>query len=131
MDAWCGALGTQKIIGEGWLRTISPCYVETTSAVVLLLLCVALAVIQNGSSRSWAASLAAQGVVVKPGMLGRETGFLVSSCILVVIHLAFTLTSALVAPGLPFHTAHHAALALVWLIMVGLVECMCGVEWFA
>jgi hypothetical protein len=85
---------------------------------VLVLLCAALAVIQNTSSKSWWSSQQAQGIVIKPGMLGRETGFLVASCVLLVIHLAYALASAVVLPGLPFHTAHHAAMALVWLIMV-------------
>lgn len=118
MQSWCGALGTDTIIGQGWLRTVSPCWADTSSAVVLVLLCAALAVIQNTSSKSWWSAQQAQGVVIKPGMLGRETGFLVASCVLLVIHLAYALASAVVLPGLPFHTAHHAAMALVWLIMV-------------
>ena len=117
--AWCGPLGTDAIIGQGWLRTLSPCWVESGSAALLLLLCAALGVIQNTASKSWQAQQQAAGVVFKPGMLGRETGFLVASGVLLVIHLSYALASAVVLPGLPYHTAHHAALALVWLIMVG------------
>lgn len=116
--AWCGALGTDVLIGQGWLRTLSPCWVDSGSAAVLLLLSAALGVIQNTASKAWQASQQAQGVVAKPGMLGRETGFLVASSILTAIHLSYALASALVLPGLPYHTAHHAAMALVWLIMV-------------
>lgn len=116
--AWCGALGTDAIIGQGWLRTLSPCWVESGSAALLLLLCAALAVIQNSTSKSWLASQQAQGVAFKPGMLGRESGFLIASSVLVVIHFSYALASAVVLPGLPYHTAHHAALALIWLIMV-------------
>jgi hypothetical protein len=116
--AWCGALGTDAIIGQGWLRAVSPCWVESGSAAVLLLLCAALAVIQNTSSKTWQANQQAQGVVFKAGMLGREAAFMVACSVLLVIHLAYALASAVVLPGLPYHTAHHAALALVWLVMV-------------
>jgi hypothetical protein len=122
--AWCGALGTEALIGTGWLRTVSPCWVESGSAAVLLLLSAALGVIQNTSSKSWQASQQAQGVVSKPGMLGREAGFMVASSILLLIHLAYALASAIVLPGLPYHTAYHATLAVVWLIMVSV---MCDV----
>jgi len=118
-------LGTDVVIGEGLLRTLSPCWAESGSAAVLLLLCAALAVIQNVSSKSWHASQQAAGVVFKPGMFGRETGFLVSSCIVLTIHLGYALASAISLPDLPYHTAHHAALALVWLIMVRQEGC-CG-----
>jgi hypothetical protein len=116
--AWCGALGTDPVIGEGWLRTLSPCWVDTGAAAVCLLLCAALAVIQNTSSKAWQANQEAAGVVFKPGMLGREAAFLIASSILLLIHLSYALASVLVLPGLPYHTAHHAALALVWLITV-------------
>lgn len=116
--AWCGALGTDAVIGQGWLRTVSPCWVESGAAAALLLLCAALAVIQNTSSKSWQANQQAQGVVFKPGMLGREVSFMIASSILLVIHLSYALASAVVLPGLPYHTAHHAGLALIWLILV-------------
>jgi hypothetical protein len=52
-------------------------------------------------------------------MLGRETGFLLASSALALLHAAYTLVSWLVLPQLPFHMAHHAALALLWLLVAG------------
>lgn len=52
-------------------------------------------------------------------MLGRETGFLLAAVALALMHTAYTLVSWLVLPQLPFHMAHHAALALLWLLVAG------------
>jgi hypothetical protein len=70
---------------------------------------------QNTSSKAWASQHAA----AKTGMLGRETGFLLASSALALLHAAYTLVSWLVLPQLPFHMAHHAALALLWLLVAG------------
>jgi hypothetical protein len=67
------------------------------------------------SSKAWASQHAA----AKTGMLGRETGFLLASSALALLHAAYTLVSWLVLPQLPFHMAHHAALALLWLLVAG------------
>jgi hypothetical protein len=41
---------------------------------------------------------------------------LAASC-LVLIHALYAIASAILLPQLPFHTAHHAFLALVWLLV--------------
>jgi hypothetical protein len=71
--------------------------------------------LQNTSSKAWASQHAA----AKTGMLGRETGFLLASSALALLHAAYTLVAWLVLPQLPFHTAHHAALAFLWLLVAG------------
>jgi hypothetical protein len=68
---------------------------------------------QNTSSKAWGSQHAA----AKTGMLGRETAFLLVSSFLALLHAAYTLVSWLVLPQLPFHMAHHAALALLWLLV--------------
>lgn len=67
---------------------------------------------QNTSSKGWTADHSS-----KAGMTGRETAFLLSCSCLFLIHAMYTLISGVLLPGLPFHTAYHAALALVWLIL--------------
>lgn len=78
--------------------------------------CGDLRCLQNTSSKAWASQHAA---AAKAGMLGRETGFLLASSALACMHAAYTLLAWLVLPQLPFHTAHHAALALLWLLVAG------------
>lgn len=72
----------------------------------------ALAVMQNVASKSWLS-----GHSSKTGMTGRETAFLLGSSCLFVIHATYTILSWVLVRDLPFHTAHHAALALLWLLV--------------
>ncbi|WIA21925.1 hypothetical protein OEZ85_004292 [Tetradesmus obliquus] len=112
MDVWCGDVGDAVWVA----KAINPCYFETIASGSLLLLGAALAIMQNTSSKAWASQHAAAS---KAGMLGRETGFLLASSALACMHAAYTLLAWLVLPQLPFHTAHHAALALLWLLVAG------------
>jgi hypothetical protein len=118
--ALCGALGTQPIVGAGGaLRSLSPCYVESASGVLLLLLAASLAVLQTRAAREHADVHAAAAPPTHKsgnGLLGREVAFLVSAGMLAAIHAAFAVASAALLPALPYHTLHHAALACVWLL---------------
>eukprot|EP00879_Flechtneria_rotunda_P018678 GHRR01019601.1.p1 GENE.GHRR01019601.1~~GHRR01019601.1.p1 ORF type:complete len:623 (+),score=198.83 GHRR01019601.1:173-2041(+) len=108
MDAWCGDVG-QAI----WLaRTVNPCYFETISTGLVVVLGAALAIMQDTSSKGWHLARSP----AKPGMLGRETAWVLGSCVLAVVHTVYTVLSWVFVPDLPFHTAHHAALAFTWLL---------------
>eukprot|EP00878_Enallax_costatus_P015689 GHUV01016437.1.p1 GENE.GHUV01016437.1~~GHUV01016437.1.p1 ORF type:complete len:820 (+),score=192.83 GHUV01016437.1:571-3030(+) len=67
---------------------------------------------QNTSSKSWHSNHSS-----KTGATGRETAFLLSCSCLFLIHATYTVISWVALPELPFHTAQHAALALLWLIV--------------
>lgn len=83
----------------------------------------ALAIMQNTASKSWNSSHSS-----KTGMTGRETAFLLGCSCLTVIHATFSVVSWIALPELPYHTAQHAALALLWLLVANscLKAAKCG-----
>lgn len=110
MDAWCGPFGS-----AGWIsHTLSPCVFETSAAVLLWTVALALIAAQ------WA-RLTTQPILIsnKQGPLGLEAGNIAACGFICLLHAVHFIVAAITHTELLFHTAYQAALAVLWATVCG------------
>lgn len=114
-DAWCGPV----LGGRSWVaNSLSPCYVETASAALLLSLTAWLLVAGAAAARRAAAAADAAGLLRHVrGLSAFEAGSLLTCGALATLHVAHL--GAVVVMGslraAPFHWAFQAAGVASWL----------------
>jgi hypothetical protein len=107
LEAWCGSFDA----GFSWDAAISPCWLESTLALVLIVVG-GLTLVQQARKLQGPAAETYQRVT---GMTGIEAGTFLGASFLVVLHVAHLAVSITLHPQLLFHIGYQATAALLWL----------------
>lgn len=124
---WCGEFGEAVWVA----RTLSPCLLESSSAVLLVVVAVPVLIVQwVRMKRLERQRQQAHCQSQQTGMTGIETTFVLGTLMLVALHTAHLIVSAIILRDLPFHVAYNGVFLMVW-VGVLIVSWVAGIKHLA